>query len=82
MSRRGGSILQRAASAAALVDGRLTLLGRRDNPLHFAETPGGLYFGSLPDALPGRPIPLPGGYAGVLTVDVGGLRLEARQLGG
>jgi glucosamine 6-phosphate synthetase-like amidotransferase/phosphosugar isomerase protein len=91
MTRRGGSILERAASAAAMTDGRLTMLGlwrrptrllvvRRDNPLHFAETQGGFYFGSLPQALPGRPFSLPDAYAGVLTLDASGLRLEARQL--
>jgi glucosamine 6-phosphate synthetase-like amidotransferase/phosphosugar isomerase protein len=91
MTRRGGSILQRAASATALTDGRLAMLGlwrrptrllvvRRDNPLHFAETRDGFYFGSLPQALPGRSVSLPDAYAGVLTLDAGGLHLEARAL--
>jgi glucosamine 6-phosphate synthetase-like amidotransferase/phosphosugar isomerase protein len=91
MARRGGSILQRAVGAASRTDGRLAILGlwrrptrllvvRRDNPLHFGETGDGFYFGSLPEGLPSRAISLPDAYAGVLTLDGRGLRLESRQL--
>jgi glucosamine 6-phosphate synthetase-like amidotransferase/phosphosugar isomerase protein len=91
MARRGGSTLHRAARTAALALGDLALLGlwrrptrllivRREKPLHLAETQRGFYFGSLPEALPGRPVSLPDNYAGVLTLDASGLRLKARQL--
>ena len=65
MMRRAGPLVERAAWAVAQTEGPLALLGlwgdpvrllvvRRGHPLCFSETPGGLYFASLPAGLPGK----------------------------
>jgi hypothetical protein len=53
------------------------LVVRNGNPLSFAETTGGFYFGSLPGELPGRVLSITDEYAGVLTYTEDGLRHEA-----
>lgn len=91
ISYAAGPLLDRAAWTAARVEGRLALLGlwsrpirllilRRGNPLYFSETPGGLYFGSLPTGLPGDPIPIADGSAHVLTVRDGRIDHEGCPL--
>ena len=57
------------------------LVVRRGNPLCFGETPGGLYFASLPDELPGEVTPIRDNYAGVLAYHDGDLRHVARPIG-
>lgn len=92
MLRFPGLLGYRAARAAAAADGRLTILGvwrnparllvvRHGNPLSFGETKGGFYFASLPEALPGKVIPLRDQYAGVLTFDGRGLHHTAFSIG-
>lgn len=65
MARSPGTLATRAMRAAALAEGPLAMLGlwnnparllvvRRGNPLHFGQTPGGFYFGSLSSQLPGQ----------------------------
>jgi len=82
MMRRGGPLLERAAWAVARTEGPLALLGlwrkpvrllvvRRGNPLCFCETPGGFYFASLPDSLPGRVLSITDQYAGLLKLEGG-----------
>ena len=87
-----GPLGRRAALTAAAAQGNLTILGvwrkparllvvRNGNPLHFGETDGGFYFGSLADELPGKVIPLKDHYAGVLTYDGSDLLHEAFGIG-
>jgi glucosamine 6-phosphate synthetase-like amidotransferase/phosphosugar isomerase protein len=88
IARFPGALGLRAARAAELVEGPLAMLGlwrkparllvvRNGNPLSFAETTGGFYFGSLPGELPGRVLSITDEYAGVLTYTEDGLRHEA-----
>jgi len=62
-----------------VAEGRLAILGlwrkparllivRSGNPLSFGETAGGYYFASLPEGLPGRPVPIRDRYAGTLKI--------------
>ena len=92
MAKFSGVLGRRAARMAGLVEGSLTVLGlwrnptrllvvRRGNPLCFGETKGGFYFASLPEELPGKVIPIRDRYAGVLTLDDGGLRHDAYPIG-
>jgi len=82
--RRAGTLAERAAWAVAQTEGPLALFGlwnkplrllvvRRGNPLCFSETPGGLYFASLPAGLPGKATTITAGHAGVLWFDPGKL---------
>ena len=88
MARFSGRLVRRAALTASAANGNLAMLGlwrdparlvivRDVRPLHFGETKGGFYFGSLPEGLPGSPKSLPDGYAGVLTFDGRDLELAA-----
>lgn len=85
LARMAGPIDLRAARAAEAADGPLALLGvwakparllvvRRGKPLSIGDTDDGSYFGSLAGELPGITLPIPDGYAGLLTRDVGALR--------
>ena len=88
MARFPGALGLRAARAAEVTEGRLTMLGlwrnparllivRSGNPLSFGETAGGYYFASLPVELPGKVVSLTDRYAGVLTLGDDGLRHDA-----
>jgi hypothetical protein len=77
-----GPIDLRAARTAEAADGPLAILGvwakparllvvRRGKPLSIGETDDGSYFGSLAGELPGMTMPIPDGYAGVLTCSAG-----------
>jgi glutamine---fructose-6-phosphate transaminase (isomerizing) len=92
MARFVGPLGLRAKRAAEAAQGRLTILGvwrkparllivRHGNPLCFGETAGGLYFGSLPQELPGRVLSVTDDYAGVLTCAEGGLQHAAFSIG-
>jgi glucosamine 6-phosphate synthetase-like amidotransferase/phosphosugar isomerase protein len=92
MAKFSGVLGRRAARMAGLVEGAPTVLGvwrnptrllvvRRGNPLSFGETKGGFYFASLPEDLPGKVSPIRDRYAGVLTLDDGGLRHDAYPIG-
>ncbi len=82
MMRRAGPLGDRAAWAVAQTEGPLALLGvwrspvrllvvRRGNPLCFSETPGGLYFASLPAGLPGKVFSVADQYTSVLRLEGG-----------
>jgi glucosamine 6-phosphate synthetase-like amidotransferase/phosphosugar isomerase protein len=92
MARFTGVLGRRAARMAGLVERPLAVLGlwrnpmrllvvRHGNPLSVGETKGGFYFASLPEDLPGKVIPIRDRYAGVLTLDDGGLRHDAYPIG-
>lgn len=92
MAKIPGTLGCRAARAAEVAEGRLTMLGvwrnparllvvRNGNPLHFGETKGGFYFASLPEELPGKVIMIKERYAGILTLSEGTLRHEAHPIG-
>jgi glucosamine--fructose-6-phosphate aminotransferase (isomerizing) len=66
LGRFPGSLAQRGTQVAERAEGPLAFLGlwhkparlllvRRDRPIFFGETRGGIYFGSLPGELPGHP---------------------------
>jgi glucosamine 6-phosphate synthetase-like amidotransferase/phosphosugar isomerase protein len=85
MARFAGSIGRRAMQTARAADGRMTMLGiwsnparllvvRKDYPLSFGETAGGVYFASLPEDLPGAVMHVSDHYAGVLVSE--GARLK------
>lgn len=46
----------------------------RGNPLCFSNTPGGLYFTSLPAGLPGKVFSITDEYAGVLRLEGGSVK--------
>jgi glucosamine 6-phosphate synthetase-like amidotransferase/phosphosugar isomerase protein len=80
MARLPGRLRKRAELTACEIEGRMTVLGlwtnpgrllvcRYDNPLAFGETDDGIYFASLPDALPGRPVWVQNNYSGVLSLE-------------
>jgi glucosamine--fructose-6-phosphate aminotransferase (isomerizing) len=88
MARFPGALGYRAARTAEVADGRLAILGlwrkparllivRNGNPLCFGETAGGVYFGSLPEGLPGKVTAITEKYVGVLTFDGRRLRHDA-----
>ena len=91
MARFPGALGLRAARAAEVAEGRLTMLGlwrnparllivRSGNPLSFGETAGGFYFGSLPVELPGKVVSLTDRYAGVLVYRDGELHHDAYSI--
>ena len=91
LSRCPGPLESRAAHTVALADGPLAMLGvwndpprllvvRRGNPLHFGQTPGGFYFGSLPGQLPGRVRAVVDYMACALTIHNGSLELQRRAI--
>ena len=91
MARFPGALGLRAARAAEVAEGRLTMLGlwrnparllivRSGNPLSFGETAGGFYFASLPEELPGRVMSLTDRYAGVLAYRDGELQHDAYSI--
>jgi glucosamine 6-phosphate synthetase-like amidotransferase/phosphosugar isomerase protein len=80
LAQMRGRLERRAACTARLAEGPLAILGawskparllivRNGNPLWFGETSRGLYFGSLPDDLPGTARLICDQYAGLLTFD-------------
>jgi glucosamine 6-phosphate synthetase-like amidotransferase/phosphosugar isomerase protein len=84
LARIPGSIAQRGARVANLAEGPLAMLGlwnqparlllvRRDRPISFGETRGGIYFGSLPGELPGRPQSVPERLAHLIVFQHGQL---------
>lgn len=88
ISRFAGSIGWRAVQTARCVTAPLAILGvwrrparllvvRGGKPLWFGQAAGGLYFGSLPEGLPGRVAKVNDECAGVLTFDGHGLRHDA-----
>ena len=95
MARCAGSIAQRSAWAAGQVAGELAVLGvwrsparllaaRRGRPLCFGQGRDGVYFGSLPEGLPGQ-VKAVGDHStrvlayreGVLSADGDAIRLDA-----
>ena len=91
MARFPGALGRRAARTAESAEGRLAMLGlwrnparllvvRNGNPLCFGETPGGLYFASLPGELPGRVFSITDQYAGILVYQDGQLRHDAYSI--
>ena len=92
MAKFPGALGLRAARAAEMAEGSLAVLGlwrnparllivRSGNPLCFGETGGGLYFGSLPEELPGKAVSLTDRYAGVLVYQQGELGHDAYSIG-
>lgn len=78
LRRFGGSLTSRAMQTAAVAEGPLAMLGiwssparlmivRRGNPLWYGANARGLYFASLPEALPGFPREITDGFTTVVT---------------
>ena len=93
LARMAGPIDLRAARAAEAADGPLALLGvwakparllvvRRGKPLSIGDTDDGSYFGSLAGELPGITLPIPDGYAGVLSLQSGKIEERGVAIGG
>ncbi len=89
--RFSGPLVQRAARAAEATDGNLAILGvwrkparllvvRRGNPLCVGETKDGIYFGSLPGALPGHVRSIPNYEAAVIEFEDGRLWQEVQPI--
>ena len=91
MARCPGTISQRSAWMASQALGDMALLGiwrkparllvsRRGRPLHFGQTPGGFYFASLSDGLPGQAKQVIDRSTRVLVYDGIGLQLESKPI--
>lgn len=87
MARCPGTVTQRSIWATSHVNGDWAILGvwrkparlliaRRGRPLHFGDTDGGFYFGSLANDLPGEVYEIEDGSTRVLAFNEGELSNE------
>jgi glucosamine 6-phosphate synthetase-like amidotransferase/phosphosugar isomerase protein len=76
---RKGSLIQRVHESVQLTTGRCAIaalwksparlaIARRGKLLHYTTTARGIYFGSLPGGLPGKPRPFPDGMTHLITL--------------